>query len=229
MNCPGSPQDFTTLPQDGCKDRFSEPNARCSDTLGVGLYGYQTAPSLCCQLDESAENAGLMAEYGATCSAEYDSVVIVRHGTGQLRQKQNYSFQTGYRNPAACPESLLTQSWSREQRDPQACRPGERAAGRSASSPAPARQWPRGFPREMHIAAADPARQHTGNKDKRWQEAESVGSAAGGSCSGSGEGLAGRPPHRGPALAGKRRGPARLHGAVHPPRAAAGSLRRAFT
>lgn len=36
------------------------------------------------------ENAGLVAEYGAACSAEYDSVVIARHGTGQLRQQQNY-------------------------------------------------------------------------------------------------------------------------------------------
>lgn len=31
------------------------------------------------------ENAGLMVEYGAACSAEQDSVVITRHGTGQLQ------------------------------------------------------------------------------------------------------------------------------------------------
>lgn len=35
------------------------------------------------------EDGGLMAEYGATCSAEYDPVVITRHGTGPLRQQQN--------------------------------------------------------------------------------------------------------------------------------------------
>lgn len=53
VNCPGSPQDFATLSQGRCRDRCSEPNARCSDALGVGLYRYQTALSLCCQLDES--------------------------------------------------------------------------------------------------------------------------------------------------------------------------------
>ena len=36
------------------------------------------------------ENAGLMAEWGTACLAEYDSVIIARHGTRQLRQQQNY-------------------------------------------------------------------------------------------------------------------------------------------
>lgn len=54
VNCPGSPRGFTTPSQDCCNDLFSELNAKCSETLVVGLYRYQTAPSLHCQPDQSA-------------------------------------------------------------------------------------------------------------------------------------------------------------------------------
>lgn len=57
--------DVTTLLLDCCKDRFSELNVRCLDTLGSGTTGIKQLCHYITSLMNLLENTGLKAEHGA--------------------------------------------------------------------------------------------------------------------------------------------------------------------
>lgn len=96
-----SSRDFTTLSQDCCKDRSSEPNMMFSalewDCTGTTQLRHSVASSMILLW-----SVGLAAEYGAACSTEYDSVVTTRHYLEKEQTIIGHQVKNNMGNEFAC-------------------------------------------------------------------------------------------------------------------------------